>query len=145
LERRGGEAIPPPQHWSSRAPSQPSGAKVSIHEDVAEFFLAYVEAFNRDDAATIGELWDEVGLFPSPTGNFAMEREVFRAHCVGLMEFYRRQGVVRAEARLLSATELFPDVAQARWPGACAASRMISSPPGSMSTSCAAATGGAYP
>ena len=87
---------------------------MSIHEDVAEFFVAYVDAFNRDDAAALGELWDAVGLFPSPTGNFAMEREAFRAHCVGLMQFYRRQGIVRAEARVLSATELFPNVAQAR-------------------------------
>lgn len=87
---------------------------MSIHEDVAEFFVAYADAFNRDDAAALGELWDAVGLFPSPTGNFAMEREAFRAHCVGLMEFYRRQGVVRAEAHVLSATELFPNVAQAR-------------------------------
>jgi hypothetical protein len=87
---------------------------MSIREDIAEFFDAYVDAFNRDDAEALGELWDTVGLFPSPTGNFAMEHEAFRAHCVGLMEFYRRQGVVRAEARVLSATELFPNVAQAR-------------------------------
>ena len=87
---------------------------MSIHGDVAEFFGAYVDAFNRDDAEALSELWDEVGLFPSPTGNCAMEREAFRAHCVGLMEFYRQQGVVRAEALVLSASELFPNVAQAR-------------------------------
>ena len=87
---------------------------MSIHEDVADFFVAYADAFNRDDAAALGELWEAVGLFPSPTGNFAMEREAFRTHCVELMKFYRRQGVVRADARVLSATELFPDVVQAR-------------------------------
>jgi ketosteroid isomerase-like protein len=87
---------------------------MSIHEDIAEFFHSYVDAFNREDAAALGDLWDAVGLFPSPTGNFAMEREAFRAHCLGLMEFYRRQGVMRADARVLSATELFPNVAQAR-------------------------------
>lgn len=87
---------------------------MSIHNDVAEFFVAYVDAFNRDDAVALGELWDAVGLFPSPTGNFAMEREAFRTHCVGLMKFYRRQGVARADASVLSVTELFPNVAQAR-------------------------------
>jgi hypothetical protein len=87
---------------------------MSIPEEVGEFFVAYVDAFNRDDTAALGELWEAVGLFPSPTGNFAMEREAFRAHCSGLMKFYRRQGVVRAEARVLSVTALFPDVAQAR-------------------------------
>ena len=87
---------------------------MSIPKEIGEFFVAYVDAFNREDATALGELWEAVGLFPSPTGNFAMAREAFRAHCVGLMEFYRQQGVVRAEARVLSATELFPNVAQAR-------------------------------
>lgn len=87
---------------------------MSIQEDVTAFFVAYADAFNRDDAAALAELWEAVGLFPAPTGNFIMERPAFRAHCARLMEFYRRQGVVRAEADVLSATELFPDVAQAR-------------------------------
>lgn len=87
---------------------------MSIHRDLAEFFVAYADAFNRDDAAALGDLWETVGLFPSPTGNFAMERQAFLAHCTGLMQFYRRQGVVRAEARVLSAAALFPNVAQAR-------------------------------
>lgn len=87
---------------------------MTLHEDVTAFFADYVEAFTRNDATALSELWDAVGLFPSPTGNFAMERHAFRAHCVGLMEFYRRQGVERPEAELLSATELFPNVAQAR-------------------------------
>ena len=43
-----------------------------------------------------------------------MERKAFRDHCVTLMGFYRQQGVVRPEGELLSATELFPNVAQAR-------------------------------
>lgn len=43
-----------------------------------------------------------------------MERQAFRDHCVTLMDFYRPQGVVRPEGRLLSASELFPNVAQAR-------------------------------
>lgn len=87
---------------------------MSIHEDVAEFFDTYADAFNREDAAALSDLWDAVGLFPSPTGNFALEPEAFRAHCVRLMEFYRRQGVVRADAHVQSATELFPNVVQAR-------------------------------
>lgn len=69
---------------------------------------------SKRDADTITQLWDTVALFPSPTGNFAMERQAFREHCVALMDFYRQQGVVRPEGELLSATELFPNVAQAR-------------------------------
>jgi len=85
-----------------------------FNQEIAGFFDDYVNAFACNDADALSELWDTVGLFPSPTGNFAMERQAFRDHCVTLMEFYRQQGVVRPEGELLSATELFPNVAQAR-------------------------------
>lgn len=87
---------------------------MTFDDEMARFFVEYVDAFARDDADALSELWDAVGLFPSPTGNFALERGAFRDHCATLMDFYRRQGVVRPQGRLLSATELFPDVAQAR-------------------------------
>lgn len=87
---------------------------MAFREEIASFFVEYVDAFVRNDADALSDLWDAVGLFPSPTGNFAMERQAFRDHCVTLMDFYRRQGVVRPEGELLSANELFPNVAQAR-------------------------------
>ena len=87
---------------------------MAFREEIEDFFTAYVEAFARNDADALSELWDEVGLFPAPTGNFAMERQAFRDHCVTLMDFYRRQGVVRPEGDVLSAAELFPDVAEVR-------------------------------
>ena len=87
---------------------------MTFNEEIAAFFVEYLDAFARDDADAVSGFWDTVGLFPSPTGNFAMERPAFRDHCAALMAFYRRQGVVCPEGELLSATELFPDVAQAR-------------------------------
>lgn len=87
---------------------------MNFQDEIAAFFVSYVDAFARRDAAALSELWEPVGLFPSPTGNFAMPREAFRDHCVTLMEFYRKQGVVRPLGELLSAIELFPNVAQAR-------------------------------
>lgn len=87
---------------------------MSIQDEIETFFRSYVDAFVRSDADALSMLWDAVGLFPSPTGNFAMEREVFRDHCVTLMDFYRQQGVVLPVGELLSAVELFPNVAQAR-------------------------------
>ncbi len=78
----------------------------SMNEEITAFFASYIDAFARNDADTLSELWDSVGLFPSPTGNFAMERQAFRDHCVALMDFYRQQGVVRPEGTLLSADEL---------------------------------------
>lgn len=86
---------------------------MTFQDEIAAFFAEYVDAFARSDAEALSRLWDDVGLFPSPTGNFAMERQAFRDHCVTLMDFYRRQGVVRLEGELVSATELFPNVAQA--------------------------------
>jgi ketosteroid isomerase-like protein len=87
---------------------------VTFRSEIAAFFDAYVDAFARGDADALSELWEGVGLFPSPSGNFAMSRDAFRAHCVTLMDFYRRQGVVRPSGALLSASELFPNVAEAR-------------------------------
>ncbi len=87
---------------------------MTIEDEIAAFFASYVDAFARNDADALSELWDSVGLFPSPTGNFAMERQAFRDHCVTLMDFYRQQGVVRPEGKLLSTSELFPNVVQAR-------------------------------
>jgi hypothetical protein len=87
---------------------------MNLHDQISKFFLEYVEAFAQNDADALSNLWDAVGLFPSPTGNFAMERQAFREHCVALMDFYRQQGVVHPEGELLSATELFPNVVLAR-------------------------------
>jgi hypothetical protein len=87
---------------------------MTFHEEIAGFFVEYVDVFARDDADALTRLWEAVVLFSSPTGNFAMERDAFRNHSVKLMEFYRGQGVVRPEGKLLSATEIFPNVAQAR-------------------------------
>ncbi|MCG6204697.1 DUF4440 domain-containing protein [Rhodopseudomonas sp. HC1] len=86
----------------------------TFQDEIQSFFAGYIGAFARNDADALSELWDPVGLFPAPSGNFAMDRQGFREHCVMLMEFYRLQGVVRPEGSLLSATELFPNVAQAR-------------------------------
>lgn len=85
-----------------------------VQEEIETFFAGYVDAFARNDADGLSDCWDAVGLFPSPSGNFAMDRAAFRNHCVVLMDFYRAQGVSRPVGLLLSATELFPDVVQAR-------------------------------
>jgi hypothetical protein len=87
---------------------------MTFDQEIAEFFSNYVDAFARNDADALSELWDKVGLFPSPTGNFIMDQQAFRAHCVMLFDFYRNQGVLWAVGNLLSAMELFPNVAQAR-------------------------------
>jgi len=87
---------------------------MSFDTEIADFFHQYLEAFVRSDANAVADLWDEVGLFPSPAGNFAMDRASFSQHCAGLMDFYHNQGVVRPEGELLSASELFPGVAEAR-------------------------------
>lgn len=87
---------------------------MTIQDEIKTFFDNYIEAFANEDADALSELWDSVGLFPSPTGNFSMERSAFRDHCVTLFDFYRQQGVVRPVGQLLSSSELFPNVADAR-------------------------------
>ncbi|MCH8489719.1 MAG: hypothetical protein LAT81_07275 [Oceanicaulis sp.] len=87
---------------------------MTFQDEIADFFTRYVDAFARRDADALSQLWEPVGLFPSPSGNFAMPREAFRDHCVTLMDFYRNQGVVQPAGELLEAAELFDNVAQAR-------------------------------
>jgi ketosteroid isomerase-like protein len=87
---------------------------MSFRDEIAAFFASYVDAFARSDVDALCALWEPVGLFPAPTGNFAMDAQTFRDHCVKLMDFYRGQGIVRPEGDLLTATELFPGVAEAR-------------------------------
>lgn len=86
---------------------------MTFQDEIAAFFGTYVDAFARWNAEAVCDLWEPVGLFPSPGGNAAMNRQTFRGHCATLMEFYRQQGVVRPSGELLSTAELFPDVAQA--------------------------------
>ena len=91
---------------------------MTFHDEIAAFFDSYVDAFARWDADAVCDLWEPVGLFPSPGGNFAMDRQTFRGHCATLMDFYRQQvsptRCVRPEGELRSTAELFPHVAEAR-------------------------------
>ncbi|MAU94783.1 MAG: hypothetical protein CMP81_02675 [Fulvimarina sp.] len=87
---------------------------MTLQDEITAFFADYVAAFARRDPDALSELWEPVGLFPSPGGNFAIPRQAFRDHCLTLMEFYRQQGVVRVVGQLLSASELFQNVAEAR-------------------------------
>ena len=87
---------------------------MALQSELEVFFATYLEAFGAGDADAIAELWEPVGLFPSPTGNFSMERSAFREHCKELLDFYRKQGVVTPTGNLLSVAELFPKVVQAR-------------------------------
>jgi ketosteroid isomerase-like protein len=87
---------------------------MTVHHEIEQFFHDYVDAFSNGDADAIALMWDEVGLFPSPTGNFAMERAAFRDHVANLLGFYRQQGVAQASGSLTAVEELFPGVVEAR-------------------------------
>lgn len=87
---------------------------MSLQDEIRDFFVTYVDAFARRDAKKLSEAWDAVGLFPSPTGNFAMSRDEFGAHLETLLDFYEQQGVVLPVGELLFTEELFPNVVHAR-------------------------------
>ncbi len=87
---------------------------MKFHDEISDFFASYVEAFARSDVDALCAMWEPVGLFPTSAGNLAMDAPTFRGHLVKLLDFYRRQGVARPEGKLLEASELFPNVAQAR-------------------------------
>lgn len=87
---------------------------MTIEEEIADFFRRYVEAFLNHDVDSLVELWEPVGLFPTPNGNFAMDRATFREHVAKLMQFYQREGVARPEGTVLSCAQIVPGVAEAR-------------------------------
>ena len=87
---------------------------MSVKHEVLEFFANYVDAFKSRDADAISALWDTTGLFSSPDGNFALERDVFREHCSVLLAFYAKQGVVLPTGNVVSFEELLPNIVQAR-------------------------------
>lgn len=86
---------------------------MAFRDEINSFFVDYVDAFVRNNAEALSDLWDATGVFPSPTGNFAKNWQAFRDHCVTLMDFYRQEGVIRHVGELLFANELSPNVAQA--------------------------------
>ncbi|WP_228461924.1 hypothetical protein [Paracoccus liaowanqingii] len=93
---------------------------MAFREDISGLFDEYDEASTCDDAEVFSRLCDQVSLLQTPIGNFSIERQAVRDHCVTPMDFYRRENIVRPEGKLISATELFPNVAQA-----CMAYRMF--------------------
>lgn len=70
--------------------------RMSLRDEIAALFAAYIDAFTRYDVDAVCAAWAPVGLFPTPTGNFALDAPTFRGHCLKLFDFYRRQGVARA-------------------------------------------------
>lgn len=39
---------------------------MAFHNEITDFFGRYVDAFSRENAEALSELWDEVALFPTP-------------------------------------------------------------------------------
>lgn len=81
---------------------------MSFHEEIAGLLAATSMRSHARDADALTKLWDEVGLFPTPTSNFAMEGSAFRERCCTPFAFYQSQGVMRPKSALISVDELFP-------------------------------------
>ena len=87
---------------------------MTLRGEIAAFYASYAEAFSRFDADAVSNHWDVPALIVSAKRTVAFDAETFRANTEGLFAFYRRQGVARATAEVLSADAPFPDLATVR-------------------------------
>ncbi len=83
-------------------------------DEIAAFFLRYSEAFTRFDADAVNALWVYPALFVSHAFTTSLDQAGFATNTTGLMAFYRRQGMVRADAQVIDTELLFSGVAKAR-------------------------------
>ena len=60
---------------------------MATKDELVVFFMDYVNILACGDPDGPIELKEPVGLFPSPNGNFAMDRQTFRSHRAALMDF----------------------------------------------------------
>jgi hypothetical protein len=81
---------------------------------VDAFFQDYAAAFSRLDVDCICELWDYPAFFSYEGRQDGLDSEGFRANTVSLCDFYRRQGLARAEKQVLELSRLTPTTAAAR-------------------------------
>lgn len=81
---------------------------------VDAFFQGYAAAFSALDVGRVCELWDYPAFFSYGGRQDGLDREGFRRNTESLCEFYRRQGLARAEKQVLELTRLTPTTAAAR-------------------------------
>ena len=87
---------------------------MTLRDEIAAFYFSYAEAFSGFDAQAVCRHWDMPALIVSAKRTVAFDADAFRANTEGLFAFYRRQGVSRATADVVSAEALFPDLAAVR-------------------------------
>ncbi len=81
---------------------------------VDAFFQGYADAFSREDVDTICALWDYPAFMSYEGRQAVLDRDQFRQNTFGLCAFYRAQGLVRAEKRVLELARLAQTTASVR-------------------------------
>lgn len=82
------------------------GAEPPVDE-MARLFDDYAAAFGRGDVDSVCAMWAYPAFVVARGRRSALDAEAFRANSEALVAFYRGQGVVRAEKRVLACEALF--------------------------------------
>lgn len=87
----------------------------TLEADLDAWCQSYVTAFSAYDAAGIGDHWLFPALIISSGRNLVFKtREHFDANTGGLLDFYKREGVAKAERGVLSCLAMNDDTAAMR-------------------------------
>jgi hypothetical protein len=81
---------------------------------VDAFFQDYADAFSRQDIDRVCELWDYPAFMSYAGRQAVLDRPAFRRNTAALCDFYRGQGLARAEKQVLELARLTATTATVR-------------------------------
>ena len=81
---------------------------------VEAFFECYAQAFTRLDVAAVCDLWAYPAYIASPDNRTSLTEAEFRSNTHALCDFYKRQGMASANARVLDVLPLTDNAASVR-------------------------------
>lgn len=88
---------------------------MSLESSIATFFQLYAAAFTNCDAVALSDLWAYPAYITSAERSAAFDdAESFQANTELVCDFYKRQGFVRADEKILAASKLHDGVASVR-------------------------------
>ena len=83
-------------------------------EEISAFYASYADAFSRFDADRVSAHWETPALLVTAKRSTVFDAPAFRANSEALFGFYRRQGVARATAGVITIDDAFPGLATVR-------------------------------
>ena len=87
---------------------------MTLRAEIVAFYASYADAFSRFDADAVSAHWETPALLITAKRTTVFDAPTFRANTEALFGFYRRQGVARATAEVITTDDAFPGLATVR-------------------------------